>query len=311
MMRAMADKYKGGVPFDEKDVNKLKDIARDYQSKSTGITGTSSPPKGKGEPPPASVPETSSAAKSPDVLNKWLRDWADHVDDTKVGDWLRSSPTFQKGLMDLKTLSQFDGSESLWGPGQLPEHLRWTEKINLNLGDGFLTKLNNISLPELPQANLPHVNFERWRVPALHLPAVGGPRSVSILNVLLWVALIGVVVIVGWRLVSRIGSGASSDKASAVLGPWPVDPAHIATRTQLIKGFDYAALLLIGGQARSWNHQVVARALASNSAHTAAARELALLYEQARYTAGPEQLSEAQQVVARRHLCLLAGVAVS
>jgi hypothetical protein len=311
MMRAMADKYKGGAPFEMQDVNKLKDFAKKYEGKSGGKTGTFTPPKGTGKPPPVPIPANTGAAKTPDVLNKWLREWADQVDDTKLGDWLRDSPSFQKGILDLKTLNQFDGSGSLWGPGQLPEHLRWTEKINLNLGEGILAKWNNISLPEMPQVNLPHVDFERWSLPALRLPAVGGPRSVSILDVLLWGVVIGIAVIVGWRLVGRIGSVASSHTEGDVLGPWPVDPAHIATRTQLIKGFDYAALLLLGGEARSWNHQAIARALAGNSAHAAAARELARLYEQARYTAGPEQLSDAQQAVARRHLCLFAGVRVT
>ncbi len=308
MMRAMAEKYKGGAPFDLKDVNKLKDMAKEYESKSGGKTGTSPPPKGNGKQAPAPIPPSSNTAKPPDVLNKWLRDWTEHVDDTKLGDWLRDSPAFQKGLVDLKTLNQFDGNGSLWGPGQLPEHLRWTEKLNVNLGDGFLTKLNNISLPELPHVNLPHVDFERWSVPALRLPTVGGPRSVSILNVLFWAVVIGIVVIVGWRLFGRIGSVASSHAAGAALGPWPIDPTLIATRTQLIKGFDYAAILLIGGEARSWNHQAIARVLAGNSTHAAAAQELASLYEQARYTIGPEQLSDAQQSAARRHLCLLAGV---
>ena len=95
------------------------------------------------------------------------------------------------------------------------------------------------------------------------------------------------------------------------LGPWPVDPAKVATRQDLVRAFEYLALLKLGRTARSWNHLEMAAGLAGNPGEPAdkrrqAADHLAVLYERARYAPGDEPLADEDVNAARRHLCLLA-----
>src|SRR5581483_12253552 len=107
------------------------------------------------------------------------------------------------------------------------------------------------------------------------------------------------------------------------LGPWPVDPAAIKTREELIQAFEYLSLLNLGPAARNWNHLAIADGLRntrpsavpstaalerSTPASGAAADELASLYEQARYAPPSDPLPDTALITARRDLCLLAGV---
>jgi hypothetical protein len=97
-------------------------------------------------------------------------------------------------------------------------------------------------------------------------------------------------------------------------GPWPVDPARVATGAELIRAFEYLSRLLLGPDVRSQNHRAIAAHLAgeeggADAARRRAADELASLYEQARYAPAGEPLSAAALAAARRDLCFLAGVA--
>ena len=119
------------------------------------------------------------------------------------------------------------------------------------------------------------------------------------------------------------------------LGPWPVDPSMVLTRGQLVQAFEYFSLLNLGPDARNWNHRFIAMRLGDEKSlrkqdavvrershllaktrplpvndplHRELVGELAALYEQARYAPPGEMLSEAGLAVARRDLCLLAGV---
>jgi hypothetical protein len=96
------------------------------------------------------------------------------------------------------------------------------------------------------------------------------------------------------------------------LGPWPVRPEDVSTRTELIRAFDYLALLRLGPAARSWHHRAVARQWAALSeASQAPAETLAGLYETARYTDGPEALTDAERERARQALLTLAAGATA
>ena len=140
-------------------------------------------------------------------------------------------------------------------------------------------------------------------MPSVPLPNLGSPGSVSVGKTLLWGVVLVVAVILGWQIIRKISPGEPNSPALVLLGPWPVDPARVATRRQLIQAFDYLAVLSLGPQARFWNHRAVARNLAAVANQQTIAKELALLYEQARYTRGPEQLSPADQAAVRRYLC--------
>jgi hypothetical protein len=246
-----------------------------------------------------------------DRLDQWLRDLAIHTEDTTLGDWLRNSPSFQKGLEDLKTLAYFDKPPSIWGLDNLPEHLRLPSNLNLGLGKGMLDGLTNISMPEMPRVSLPRFSLGRWNAPALPLPNIGGAGGAHFGETLLWALVIGGTLLLAWQLAKNLRLAAPSPAVQVPLGPWPVDPATVATRAQLIQAFDYLAILLLGTTVRSWNHRAITRKLTDSTQQGTAAVELALIYEQARYTPGPDLLSAQDQSVARNHLCLLAGVPAS
>lgn len=93
------------------------------------------------------------------------------------------------------------------------------------------------------------------------------------------------------------------------LGPWPLDPRHIATREDLVRAFEYLSVLICGMEARTWTHGTIAQALTGLAAtHGETALLLARLYELARYAPLDEPLSPAELAEGRDIVCRLAGV---
>src|SRR5207247_560188 len=145
-------------------------------------------------------------AKPPsDPLNRWVRNWMRNAEDSNLGDWLRDSPAFQKGLGDLKTLIDLEKSPSIWGLGNLPDHLRFTDKLNLGLADGFLDRLKKISLPEVPRMNLPPINLGNWNLPSVPLPNLGRPGRANLGEAVLWAIVVVVAVILAWQIARNLG----------------------------------------------------------------------------------------------------------
>jgi len=96
------------------------------------------------------------------------------------------------------------------------------------------------------------------------------------------------------------------------LGPWPVRPEAVRTRDELVRAFEYLALLLLGPAARTRNHEEIAAGLGEQDvSRRAAAERLAGLYEQARYAPPDEVLPDTDLAAARADLSLLAGVAAA
>jgi hypothetical protein len=126
-----------------------------------------------------------------------------------------------------------------------------------------------------------------------------------------WVALFAMFAFAAWRL--RAWHQAHRNAADAwQLGPWPVDPAAVATRQELIQAFEYLSLLRFGQPAFAWNHLEIAGHLGdgeggSEAERRSAALRLAALYEQARYAPQDGPLADADLAAARRDLCYLAG----
>jgi hypothetical protein len=312
-LKGIMDKHPRGDKLSQSEVAGLKKALKEISA--LGKAAHIPSPQGPGNlPAPA---HSQSLVKSPkprsDAVDRWLRDLAEGAEDSRLGDWLRASPAFQRGLGDLKTLANLDKSPSLWGVdaagiAHIPEHLRFSERLSLGLEEGILNGLPNVAMPDMPHVNLPHISLGSWHAPAVPLPNLGRPGGVPIGQALLWAAVVVALVILGWEIAKNLGPRGRFIPRSPTLGPWPVDPARVATRGQLIMAFDYLAVLLLGAEVRTWNHSAIARKIAVATDHAGAAVELALIYEQARYTTGPDPLSAADQAAARRHLCLLAGV---
>ena len=134
--------------------------------------------------------------------------------------------------------------------------------------------------------------------------AAGG--GLALLQILLIAAVLMVAAVLVWRLLGR-GRRHEPQLALAVLGPWPVDPARISTREQLIQAFEYLAVLVLGRPARTANHRDIADSLGTTPEKGQAADQLASLYEKARYDPAAGELPPADLTAARRDLLFLAG----
>lgn len=125
-----------------------------------------------------------------------------------------------------------------------------------------------------------------------------------------WLVIVLVLAIFIWRLLrARRVHALLAPPAAWKLGPWPVRPENVRTRDDLVRAFEYLALLKLGPKARHWNHRTIADKLEQVQAKDGqVANELATVYEQARYAPPTDWLSEATLAAARRHLSSLAGV---
>jgi hypothetical protein len=130
-----------------------------------------------------------------------------------------------------------------------------------------------------------------------------------------WFFVILFLGLLAWKLPSWLRDENNTDATlrQSNLGPWPVAPNAVHTRGELVRAFEYLALLILGPAARTENHNDLAHQLGADQVdRQQAAQCLARLYEQSRYT--PEQaqpealLAEQDQVSAQNALCLLAGV---
>jgi hypothetical protein len=125
--------------------------------------------------------------------------------------------------------------------------------------------------------------------------------------VLLGAILIGA--LVWWRFWYLRDPGPVGMDLPDGLGPWPVDPAAINSREDVVKAFEYLSVLICGPAARTWTHGTIAEALTALAAtHEEPAAMLARLYELARYAPRDEPLSADELAEARRLVCRLAGV---
>jgi hypothetical protein len=126
--------------------------------------------------------------------------------------------------------------------------------------------------------------------------------------------LLALLAFAAWKLRNWFTEGDADGPISRWrLGPWPVQPALVRTREELVRAFEYLSLLRLGKAARSWNHRQIAANLggvtsAATECGEAAAR-LAQAYEHARYAPAADELPDRELEAARRDLCLLAGVA--
>jgi hypothetical protein len=128
-----------------------------------------------------------------------------------------------------------------------------------------------------------------------------------------WVVSALMLAAIGWQLLGRRVAAIRRADAEQ-LGPWPVEPGAVTSRDDLVRAFEYLAVLRLGAGARSSNHLAVASRLGEDepeSAGRAAADELARLYERARYAPEPGPLQESELDAARRDLTLLARAAAA
>jgi hypothetical protein len=173
----------------------------------------------------------------------------------------------------------------------------------INFGGG--PRISSRKLPQMPNApSLPSVGSPGG-------PSMGGVQlgsTATALMVLVVMALAGFLL---WRYLIRQAGNRKTSLADEALGPWPVDPKRIATRAELVRAFDYLALLQCGRDAKMWHHRHVANRLGGDDGkRTQTAGSLADVYEHARYAPLRDDLAGDRIDRARRDLCFLAGVDV-
>ncbi len=250
------------------------------------------PPGGGPPPPPPGVdavikPETHTRTRSNDWFSQQFRGVRE-----KVGFDLRDK---LRGLLG----SSREGGES--GRDLFSGMRQWTRKIMPSFEgvrlDRFLRDL-------APRTSMPRPDL------SFNGPSFGRPSSESLGAVFTVILLVGVLGL-GIYLIAR-SRGWVGDKAERWrLGPWPIAPGAVRTRSDLVLAFEYLALLLLGRDAASANHVDIARRIGADERRRHAAAELAELYEQARYAPPEESLGEAEMEQARRDLRLLAGGAAA
>jgi hypothetical protein len=272
-------------------------------------------------PPPASVTPAPAAPPTPiepgpvppdrdDRFRDWLKGAMERAGESQTGDWLRESPAWQQAFENLQlSLKQPPADTGGWGLDKLTGGLISPDKVRLPETNPWE------SLSKFKPVNLPRWNWTMPSLPRPTLPPVSTPSlpTASAFGALAaWLLGIGLLAVLLWQAARWLKLAERSTRAATQhLGAWPLDPRHVATRSELVQAFDFLALLVLGPQARTWNHNAIARSFAQrDAAHAEAAGQLAALYEQARYVGGDDMLPDSDRAQARQALSQLAGAAM-
>jgi len=222
---------------------------------------------------------------------RWLENYSDSI---------RNSPALQRAAGDLAKILLENSNGRAGGLDSGLARLNQLAKQNGWLGQTWqqLRRLQMPSLPSLGGSGMPFASAAS----AGGLSARGPGQGFA------WFLVLGaglVVAVFVWKLLTRyvVWGAVTAAVDDWRLGPWPVAPSAVASRTDLVRAFEYLSLLLLGRKARNWNHREIAARMGSG-----AAERLAALYEHARYAPADEPLPERAVAEFRRDLCLLAGV---
>jgi hypothetical protein len=223
---------------------------------------------------------------------------------------LQKSPAWQHFIRDLEhSVTKHAGSNSALADkargltDRLPPLSQYLPFDRLK-GDNGLSQWGKSLVPKPPAVNWNNAPkmpaTAGWHGPHLSRAGLGDADD---WKDNLWLLMsLAVAVLVLLTLVWRRRRQARRAGAGWKLGPWPVNPAAVRTREELVRAFEYLSLLRLGPSARSRNHLEIADRLGHG-----AAWQLARAYEQARYAPPADALPEADLATARRHLTLLAG----
>jgi hypothetical protein len=268
-------------------------------------TGTpAGAPTAQASPPP----EIPPAQQAQNRVSEELMKFAEKLRDLDTP--LQKSPAWQHFIQDLEhSVTKHAGSNSALADkargltDRLPPLSQYLPLDRLK-GDKGLSQWGKSLVPKPPAVNWGNAPktpvTAGWHVPHLSRAGLGdGGDWKDTLWLLMLLALAAFVVA---ALVWRRRQQARRASTGWKLGPWPVNPAAVRTRDELVRAFEYLSLLRLGPSARSRNHLEIADRLGHG-----AAWQLARAYEQARYTPPAEALPEAELATARRHLTMLAG----
>jgi hypothetical protein len=253
-----------------------------------------------------------AAAPAPDEIKDWLEGFMERAQESQMGDWLRESPAWRRGLEDLQaSIANQRDTGNRWGLDGVIDKLRLPERWP-QMSDSALARLRDLPTPKLPQwaPSPPRFSPPNFSAPKLSAPRLPDLSAASIGTILTWLLCLILFALLGWQATRWLGKqSAKALGARPLPGAWPVPPDLVTTRAELIQAFDYLAILKLGMQAKPWNHRAVAKGISAQiEAQSQPAEQLADLYEQARYTQGDERLTEWEREQARDALLRLAGM---
>ncbi len=274
------------------------------QSPSRTPPAPTAPPSSAAMPsfPSATVPHRSLLDRMEEKTTQWLMDHLDEV-----------------GGEAFESLVKLGGNDD---GAPVNEWLRAMKQADLS-GGNFAEQAAELSnyLPKLSDF-LPDRRgiwegvgslFDEAEPPSL--PSFGDSSSAAAdaggwMPAILCVLMLGVLVVFLCKMAAK--SPAASEEETWRLGSWPVSPDGVSNRQDIIRAFEYLALLCLGPTAGTCHHRELAERLAEqdsgNSSRRQAVEILAWVYEQARYAPADESLSEGELSAARHALCLVTGV---
>jgi hypothetical protein len=290
----------------------LKKIQQDLQKKAQDQANGGKAADTKTKPNTTQTGNTASDKEQrPDPLAKIAEAFVKKMDHSSLPEQYPAFGKFKDGIMAGKGADGHGFTGTGWEDA-LSNMISKSSKTNGGGVSGDLPKVGPLDVPggggvpEVPSAPfVPDLSGLGGATSGLTgVTAAGG--GLALLQILLIVVVFVVVAVLVWKL---LGQRRRHDPqmALAVLGPWPVDPARIGTREQLVQAFEYLALLLLGSPARTANHRDIADSLGTTPEKGQAADQLASLYEKARYDPVEGELPPADLTAARHDLLLLAG----
>lgn len=254
-----------------------------------------------GDPPrdgskPLAIESRPKSATPPTRVRRSSKSWLSK----QLSELRPGSPNLSEGLTK-RLLSLFGRDSRVTGRGR--DLGRDPSRIVPRFNTPLIRNLPDRIAPNVPRVNLPSA-------PSLSAPSMPSGEGLNAGALAILVLVVGFVVLMLWPKTRGWITGRGDPWR---LGPWPIAPSAVRTRQDLIKAFEYLALLLLGRKAEATNHLDIAQQLGrqpeATSQHRAAANELADLYEQSRYAPPQGELTADEVATARRDLCFLAGVA--
>jgi hypothetical protein len=297
-LRDLLERAKTNPAVTPRDRDALDKIAEKLPDLARPVGGNSEMPDGRPPVPPNSqdLPGATPWQQDPSRANDWLKGSIDGF--VKNMDQWADTPSGKSWAESLKNLANRaeSGRASTAGLAERTSALsRWLGKMNGQDSSIQPPRISNPSLPNLPRVGVPS----------------GGSLagSSSVLVVLLGMLLLALLL---WRGRDWLSSVRRAGRSAWKLGPWPVRPEDVATRGDLVRAFEYLALLCLGPAARTCHHLELGKRIGSQPALDAERRResatlLSHIYERARYTPDQEPLPGEELRQARRELAYLAG----
>jgi hypothetical protein len=309
-------------PLKDPQRNQQEALAPEQKAPATDVQFQKQDPVGGTDPagqagaPGRLTPDDSGDAQTPRLpVGDKLQSWAEKL---LANSQLSGSPAMQKAFQSLAK-SSIGTEDPKWrklaeAGGQFRDQLSgWGKSVKLDRlwpAGGF--NLPDIITPE----KVPQMSSPTWlsRVAGdSSLPRFGTPDASAgnILTVLAWIVGIAAAAMCLRQFWLRTEeSRQERRRVQALRRAWPVDPASVKSREDLIRAFEHLALTNLGVNAKTWNHLAIAAGLGKSAdpLRRNAALSLTDTYEQARYAPAEEPLPGELIVEARHHLSVLAGV---